>query len=111
MRVTPPPTTHCTSGCAPAPLTDIFKHGIFRERETEIVTDAVRALILEGHGYETRVFEFVAAAHTARNVMIAGIKRTRPAEQVDAARERLNALLKFYGIRQQRLVALLQDGR
>jgi SAM-dependent methyltransferase len=95
----------------PAPLTDIFKHGIFRERETEIVTDAVRALILEGHGYETRVFEFVAAAHTVRNVMIAGIKRTRPAEQVDAARERLNALLKFYGIRQQRLVALLQDGR
>ena len=91
----------------PAPIAEIFKHGILRERETEIVTDAIRALALEMHGYDTRVFEFVSSAHTARNVMIAAIKRTRPPEDRRAIRGRLEALLAFYGIKQQRLLTLL----
>jgi len=91
----------------PAPVAEIFKHGILRERETEIVTDAIRALALEMHGYDTRVFEFVSSAHTARNVMIAAIKRTRPPEDRRAIRDRLEALLAFYGIKQQRLLTLL----
>jgi SAM-dependent methyltransferase len=91
----------------PPPVAEIFQHGIFRERETEIVTDTVRALVLEMHGYETRVFEFVSAAHTARNVMIAAIKRSASAARRHAMRERLEALLTFFGITQQRLVTLL----
>eukprot|EP01041_Mallomonas_annulata_P002460 gene2460-4779_t len=56
-------------------MSDILSHGIFRERQAEMVTDAIRALLLEIAGYETTVFEFVGGEHTAKNVMIAAVKR------------------------------------
>lgn len=92
----------------PALLSDIFKHGILRERETEIITDALRALLLEIHGYETQVFEFISLAHTARNTMIAAVKRARPKE-TESPRQRLGDLFAFYGIKRQRLADLLAE--
>ena len=56
-------------------LTELLQHGIFRERESEMVTDSIRALLLEKCGYTTTVFEFVGGEHTAKNVMIAAVKR------------------------------------
>lgn len=35
-------------------LKPILKHGIFEERQAELITDAIRALILEKYGYQTR---------------------------------------------------------
>ena len=55
----------------------ITKHGIFEERQAEIVTDTLRGLVLEAKGYKTRIFEFIADAHTHKNVMIVGVKRTQ----------------------------------
>jgi hypothetical protein len=40
-----------------------------------MVTDTLRALLLERCGYTTIVFEFVGGEHTAKNVMIAAVKR------------------------------------
>ncbi len=48
----------------------ILKHGILLERQAEIITDAIRALILEDFGYKTKVFEFISAEHTSKNTMI-----------------------------------------
>lgn len=48
----------------------ILKHGILAERQAEIVTDAVRALLLQSKGYDTKIFEFVDLEHTAKNLMI-----------------------------------------
>jgi nicotinamide mononucleotide adenylyltransferase len=42
-----------------------------------MVTDTLRALLLEWCGYSTTVFEFIGGEHTAKNVMIAAIKRPR----------------------------------
>jgi hypothetical protein len=55
-----------------------LRHGIFQERQAEFATDALRALLLEWAGYRTKVFEFISTEHTAKNLMIAGI-RVRPA--------------------------------
>ena len=57
-------------------LTEMLQHGIYRERESEMVTDSIRALLLEWCGYTTTVFEFVGGEHTAKNVMIAAVKRS-----------------------------------
>jgi len=48
----------------------VMKHGILRERVADIVTDTLRALLLEIMGYKTDVIQFVTTEHTARNVMI-----------------------------------------
>lgn len=42
-----------------------------------MVTDTLRALLLEWCGYSTTVFEFIGGEHTAKNVMIAAIKKPR----------------------------------
>lgn len=84
------------------PLRDVLRHGIFAERHAEMATDALRALLLEKAGYRVRVTEFVAAEHTAKNVMLIASKRdgAHPPADID---DRIAALKQFYGIRKHRL--------
>ena len=53
----------------------IAQYGILKERQAEIITDAIRALMLEAYGYKTKVFEFIATEHTPKNVLIVGVKQ------------------------------------
>ncbi|WP_221033148.1 class I SAM-dependent methyltransferase [Actomonas aquatica] len=84
---------------APPVLAPALRHGIFQERHTEFVTDAMRALLLEAVGFETKVFEFVSTEHTARNVMLAAW-RSPEASRVPrpAAVQRVREFAAFYGI-------------
>jgi SAM-dependent methyltransferase len=94
---------------APPPvLRDVLRHGILAEREAEIVTDGIRALLLEIHGYKAGVFEFIAPEHTGKNLMIAAHRRAQPPDAAPL-RGRLGELLAFYGIREQRLARLLAE--
>jgi hypothetical protein len=58
-------------------LAPILKNGILEERQAEMLTDGIRALILEAKGYKTKVFEFISTEHTPKNVMITAVK-TQP---------------------------------
>ncbi len=53
----------------------LLKHGILKERLTALVTDAVRASLLESAGYTVQILEFVALEHTAKNLLIRAVKR------------------------------------
>jgi len=88
---------------APAPLRPLLKHGIHAADEAEMITDTLRALVLESRGYAARIFEFVGLEHTARNKMIAAVRRKdgRPAPE---AAGQIAQLMSFYGIRTQWLV-------
>ena len=92
----------------PPVLRDVLRHGILLEREAEIVTDAVRALLLEIHGYKASVFEFISPEHTGKNLMIAAHRRAEPPDPAPM-RERLRELLAFHGIREQRLARKLGE--
>ncbi|MDB6168933.1 MAG: hypothetical protein JWM88_1797 [Verrucomicrobia bacterium] len=86
---------------APPVLAEALRHGIFQERQAEFVTDALRAQLLEWAGYRTKVFEFISTEHTAKNLMIAGIK-SRARGDAESGK-RLREFASFYGIRRQRL--------
>lgn len=87
----------------PAPvLAAALKHGIFQERHAEFATDALRALLLEWAGYETKVFEFISTEHTAKNLMITATKRSGPIHTAAAASS-VRELAAFYGIKTQAL--------
>jgi SAM-dependent methyltransferase len=88
---------------APAVLADALRHGIFQERQAEFVTDSLRALLLEWAGYKTKVFEFIATEHTAKNLMITAIKTGRARGADLALATRIRAFAAFYGIREQAL--------
>jgi protein-L-isoaspartate O-methyltransferase len=86
-----------------AVLKPLLKHGILAERQAEMITDGLRALLLEAHGYQTRVFEFVSPEHTNKNVMIAAIKAVPRPE----ARSEVHAMKQLFGIHSHYLEELL----
>jgi len=51
-------------------LKPLMRYGLLEERQAELLTDGLRALILESKGYKTKVFEFISTEHTGKNVMI-----------------------------------------
>ena len=93
---------------APGPLKPVLQHGIHADEQAEMLTDALRAMLLEAEGYDTRVFEFISLEHTAKNKMILAVKRAqaKPREPVLAQVEELK---RFFGIREQSLQTLLAD--
>lgn len=56
-------------------LQGALKYGLIKERLSALITDAVRANILEQQGYETQVLEFIDMEHTPKNILIRAIKR------------------------------------
>jgi SAM-dependent methyltransferase len=92
----------------PEMLKNVLKHGSLLEREAEILTDGLRALLLERSGYATKVFEFISIEHTAKNNMIVGTRRERVAESENINRQ-ISEIKDFYGIREQRLEKLLNS--
>ena len=79
----------------------ITRFGIFLERQAVMITDTIRALILEYFGYKTQVMEFIEMEHTPKNVLIAGVFAGIPSEEKRTAIARQIAGLKRqYGIRE-----------
>ena len=73
-------------------LAPILKYGLIKERMSALITDALRANILEQQGYETQNLEFIDMEHTPKNLLIRAVKRRgmRPAGRavsVDAVTE------------------------
>ncbi len=94
---------------SPHPMRSILQHGVHREQQAEMLTDSLRALLLESQGYETQVFEFVSLEHTSKNKMILAVKRAQPASP-EPALAQVRELKNFYGIREQCLETLLMQG-
>lgn len=96
----------------PPVLRPLLQHGIHLGQEAEMVTDSLRALLLEAEGYETQVFEFIALEHTSKNKMILAVKKSGAA--LAAAQQRRPEVLaqiaeikRFYGLREQCLETLI----
>jgi hypothetical protein len=75
----------------------ILKYGIFKERQYEMVTDTLRALILEKKNYQTKIFEFVSNEHTRKNVLLVATKSSKE-NDVKALDQKIAALKTVYGI-------------
>ena len=91
---------------SPPLLRPVLRHGIHLDQEAEMVTDSLRALLLEAEGYATQVFEFISQEHTGKNKMILAVKQSNPARRKDALVQ-IQELKTFYGIREHCLETLL----
>lgn len=74
-----------------------------------MVTDSLRALLLESAGYQVGVFEFISLEHTDKNKMISAVKRDVAADR-EKILQQVEALKAFYGIREQALETLMREG-
>ena len=90
-----------------SPLDFLLKHGIFMERQAEMVTDGLRALLLEQQGYTTKVFEFISDAHTPKNIMIIATKNTKVQKNDVGLTQKIQDTKSYFGISIHHLEKLL----
>ena len=76
----------------------LMRHGTFVERQAEMVTDGLRAQLLEYQGYATKVFEFISDAHTPKNVMIVATKDPKKKLQDAAQLAAIQSAKAYFGI-------------
>ena len=91
---------------SPTTLAPLLQHGIHMGQEAEMVTDGLRALLLEAHGYDTQVFEFISLEHTSKNKMILAQKRKTTRDN-SAILAQIESIKSFYGIQEHCLETLL----
>ncbi len=88
-------------------LESILKHGILMERQAEIITDGIRAMIMEAYGYKTKVFEFISTEHTPKNLMITGKKVSDQNPSKQSILDNIGKIKQLYGIKEHYLEKLL----
>lgn len=88
-------------------LTGLMKFGLFKQRQADLVTDAARCLLMEASGYRVKVIEFVSTEHSAKNILIAGVR----SNDVDrsAARSQYEALKAVAGFATMHLETRLEN--
>lgn len=74
-------------------LAPLLRHGIAKERFAALVTDTLRAQLLELVGYRTQLVELVSLEHTAKNVLIRAVRGRRAGDDVRRAYEELRDAL------------------
>jgi SAM-dependent methyltransferase len=92
---------------SPHALRPILQHGIHMDQQAEMLTDSLRALLLDACGYDTQVFEFISLEHTSKNKMILAVRRPR-SRAAGPVLTQVDDLKRFYGIRDHCLETLLK---
>lgn len=96
------------AGKASNELDFLTKYGIFLERQAEMVTDGIRALVLEYFGYKTKVFEFISDAHTPKNVMIVGVKNQKSQPKDERILQKIKDTKAYFGIKYHHLEKMME---
>ena len=62
-------------------LEPVLRYGILKERMSALITDAVRADLLESKGYDTQILEFIDMEHTPKNLLIRAVRTGKRSDQ------------------------------
>ena len=73
-------------------LSPVLEYGIIRERMSALITDAVRAQLLESKGYDTQILEFIDMEHTPKNLLIRAVYtgKEKPMQELDTTMRELH---------------------
>lgn len=79
-------------------LSIITKYGIIKERMSALMTDAVRANLLECAGYKTQLVEFIDFTHSPKNILIRAAKAKVSKEKRNKALKEVENLMKEFNL-------------
>ncbi len=83
----------------------LLSHGLFQERFSALLTDAIRAAVLEDEGYDVDVIEFIDFAHSPKNLMLRCHRTGRRSTKKFAEAQRLRDQYHF----DQALLSLIEN--
>ena len=75
-------------------LSPVLHYGILKERMAALMTDGLRAQILEANGYRTQILEFIDMAHTPKNLLIRAVYNEHCADN----KAQINELLAAFDV-------------
>jgi SAM-dependent methyltransferase len=79
-------------------LQPVLNYGIIKERMSALITDALRAELLETKGYRVQLLEFIDMEHTPKNILIRAVKRGKQDSQTDQKNIELLECMKFLNV-------------
>jgi len=79
-------------------LSILTKYGIVQERVAALMTDSVRANLLESVGYKTQLLEFIDIAHSPKNILIRASKSNISKDQKVKALGEVENLMKQFNL-------------
>lgn len=74
-------------------LQPVLKYGLIKERMAALLTDALRAEILESKGYQVQILEFIDMEHTPKNILIRGVKKNGEKDGTNYRK-----VMEFFGV-------------
>lgn len=77
----------------------LTRYGIIKERFSALLTDSIRANLLETKGYSTQILEFVDLSHTPKNVLIRARKTSIPADVRNEKLEEVKNVLEEFNVK------------
>lgn len=77
-------------------LSVLTKYGIVQERVAALMTDSVRANLLECMGYKTQLLEFIDIAHSPKNILIRASKNNISKEKKEKSLNEVNNLIRTF---------------
>ena len=66
-------------------LQPVLRYGLLKERMAALITDGLRASMLEEQGYRVQVLEFIDMEHTPKNILLRAVKKPEKIRRGDAA--------------------------
>ena len=74
-------------------LAPIMEYGLLKERFAALLTDGLRAKLLEEQGYQVQILEFIDMEHTPKNILIRGVYTGKKgkADKVDRCNQLMNS--------------------
>jgi SAM-dependent methyltransferase len=57
-------------------LQPVLKYGLIKERMAALITDGLRASLLEEAGYKVQVLEFIDMEHTPKNILLRAVRES-----------------------------------
>ncbi len=79
-------------------LSILTRYGIIQERTAALMTDSVRANLLECVGYKTQLLEFIDIAHSPKNILIRASKTNVSKEKKQKALNEVKNLMKQFNL-------------
>ena len=81
-------------------------HGVFMERQAVMITDTIRALMMEYYGYKTQIMEFIEMEHTPKNILLVGRKTDKTPDKLLISKQ-ISDLEQRFGIGKHYLETIL----
>ncbi|MEG1255802.1 SAM-dependent methyltransferase [Clostridium sp.] len=79
-------------------LSILTKYGIVQERVAALMTDSVRANLLENMGYKTQLLEFIDIAHSPKNILIRASKANISKDKREKALTEVDSLMNQFNL-------------